>query len=388
MFNKVIENFRKDYSLENIGHLYFWSNADKARFIADCTCLLFLLGGAVSTFQILFPIQGLYVPRENLPWVQAISFFSAGVFFAIRVFASLVKHNPSLAKLALIMNLTALSLCLPLLFSCLGLFDGFSWFLLFIYASIGFVALEPRYIFYTQVATLASMITLSYIDGYLPYDMRSYMMGEHAYIKNFSQTDLFFQWSLMLVSIFLGMMILGYLTSAWQRREEDLRVISAKDSLTGLMNRRSIMEYLQQELKFARENNRTLSIAMLDLDHFKKINDSYGHPFGDKVLKMLAQKAQQLSRKDDALGRYGGEEFLFVFSNCAAYEAMKSIDRLRTALSTQTLTADNGHEVQVRLSAGVAELLDAEDMEGLIERADNALYKAKERGRDQVVIAS
>lgn len=382
----AFNEFRESYSLERIGHLYFWNDSDKAKFISDATCLVFLTGTFACTVLYLFPYETLNIDRNNLVWAGKVSAVSAVVFFLLRLFAVAVKSSDTYSKLALILNTVALAVCLPLLFSCLGMFDGFCWLLLFVYAAVGFVVLEQRYIIRTQLATLIVMISITLFHDVFPYRVRAYMVGQNSFVDQFSAMDLVFLWVLMCLSSVIGMVVLAYLTTKWQRREEDLRVISAKDELTGIMNRRSIIDFLDRHFQNSVEQLKELSVAMIDLDHFKHINDTYGHPFGDKALKLVSKTVDELIRKQDAVGRYGGEEFLLVFSECTAEHASRKLNELREVLQKQSLTADSGEAVTIRLSAGVTSLRhDDKDYALLIDRADAALYKAKEQGRDQVV---
>ncbi len=374
------------YSLEQFGHLYYWPDAEKAKFIADATCLVFLTSALSCTLLGFLSLQNLHVSYENLPWARNIAYVSAFVFFVIRVLSTQTRHSAVLAKVALSSNMVVMSVCLPLFFSTIGIFDGFCWFILFLYAAVGFVVLEPRLILRTQVATLFVMIVLTFSDPLLPYNVRAYIVSTEGYVSSFSHNDLLFKWFMMFVTSLLGMVILGYLTGAWQRREQDLRSISYQDELTGLMNRRSILEGLQKEFQMARDETRRLSVAMIDLDFFKKVNDTYGHPFGDKALKLVAAQGKKVVRRHDLLGRYGGEEFLVVFPGCPLQEAAKVLERLRENLAETPLLTDTNIPVTITLSAGVAELKgDDIDMFALIERADTGLYQAKENGRDQVV---
>ena len=376
------------YSLERLGHLYFWSDAEKAKFIADVTCLVFLISGLGSTLLDYLQIDNLHVGVENLPWARNIAFSSALVFFIIRILAMKFAENPKATKILLISNMAAMSICLPLYFSTIGMFDGFCWLLLFVSVAVGFVLLEPRYIFRTQVATLMVMMSISFLDEYFPYQVRAYIVSEHGYISDFSQIDLLYIWTVMITGSMIGVLTLGYLTGAWQRREQDLRSISYIDELTSVMNRRSVLEALNMEFQIAREQANRLSLAMLDLDHFKKINDSYGHQFGDKVLKAVAEQTQKICRRHDLVGRYGGEEFLVVFPACPGEQAVNVLNRLREKLAELEFFSDSGEQVKITLSAGVAEMNESDQsLTDFIERADIALYKAKAAGRDRVLAA-
>lgn len=374
-----------DYSLERFGHLYFWSDAEKAKFIADATCLIFLLAALTCALMEYFPSDDLHLSYENLNWAISTALLSAFIFFLIRIVSKKSIHSAFFSKASLISNMVFMSICLPLLFACIGIFDGFCWSVLFIYAAVGFVVVEPKYIFATQIATLVVLISISFLDELLPFRVRAYMVSVDGYIDSFSHVDLIFKWTVMVITTFISMVALGYLTGAWQRREQDLRTISFKDELTDLRNRRSILEGLTLEFKNSKDAGQALSVAMVDLDFFKKINDTHGHQFGDKALRFVADKAKQICRGHDLLGRYGGEEFLIVFPTCQVEQAVRVLDRLREALANEAIKNDQGEEVFITLSAGVSQIsVEDFDMSSLIQRADEALYKAKEHGRNRV----
>lgn len=159
---------------------------------------------------------------------------------------------------------------------------------------------------------------------------------------------------------------------------------AAMDTLTGLQTRRAFMAQAEAELLRAERYNRTLVIAVLDLDHFKSINDTYGHLAGDKVLVAFSKLLKKALRSTDIVGRYGGEEFVIILPETALDEAEKVLQRiLKNCRESRVLF--NSQEVRFTASAGLGELL--VDVQSSIQHADDALYKAKEQGRDRVVLA-
>jgi len=163
-----------------------------------------------------------------------------------------------------------------------------------------------------------------------------------------------------------------------------LSVLATRDDLTGLWNRRMIVEHLIRELPRATQEKRPLAIAMVDVDGFKQINDEHGHPVGDKVLREVAARMRLALREYDAIGRYGGEEFLVVLPGCDAETGIAAAERVRTQVAGQPLATDCG-SLQVRVSVGVAwtepGVVSCTD---LIKSADDALYRAKTSGRNRV----
>lgn len=158
------------------------------------------------------------------------------------------------------------------------------------------------------------------------------------------------------------------------------------DSLTGVYNRRGMFQLGEYEFERARRINRPFSVMMFDLDHFKQVNDKYGHKAGDQVLQYLARRCHQNSRSTDLISRYGGEEFIILLPETNYETAYIIAERLRQSIMNQPFVTDAGH-LKVTISAGVAEANIADTLTNLIEKADNALYKAKHNGRNCVVVS-
>lgn len=178
-------------------------------------------------------------------------------------------------------------------------------------------------------------------------------------------------------------------TDLTTRREMEarLREMAKTDSLTGVSNRRHFFERAEAELQRSRRYGRPLSVFMLDLDHFKAVNDTHGHEAGDRVLVAVTGLINERLRDVDVLGRMGGEEFAVLFPETAAGQAASVADRIREVVEQAKVPVDGGH-VSVTVSIGVAELRDADrTMDALMRRADKTLYKAKELGRNRVIVA-
>ncbi|MGD9591960.1 MAG: GGDEF domain-containing protein, partial [Candidatus Berkiella sp.] len=160
-----------------------------------------------------------------------------------------------------------------------------------------------------------------------------------------------------------------------------------QDSLTGLLNHTRILEQLDLEMARAKRNGTPLSFAMIDIDHFKAINDSHGHPVGDRVIKGLARLLKQRLRKVDSIGRYGGEEFAIVFAQTQAQSVLKKLDDIRRGFSKLLhRSSDPLIEFSATFSVGLAELSEElNTLDKLVNAADKALYIAKEQGRNRIV---
>ena len=172
------------------------------------------------------------------------------------------------------------------------------------------------------------------------------------------------------------------LKEAYKRIEE----LAELDELTGSFNRRCVMRMLEDEIARAHRNKTPFSVALIDLDWFKRINDAYGHPIGDEVLRTFAITMFANIRNIDRFGRYGGEEFLLILPDTPHDVAAPVLDRLRSIVADLDWSAFS-HGMQVTISAGVATLKPGETPDTILARADSALYAAKAQGRNLVASA-
>ncbi len=163
--------------------------------------------------------------------------------------------------------------------------------------------------------------------------------------------------------------------------------VTYTDVLTFLPNRRKIIVDLQEEVIRSNRYRSPFSISILDIDHFKKVNDDYGHTTGDEVLRSVAARLREQIRHPDTIGRYGGEEFLIVLPNSELKAATEQASRLCERIRTLQVEA-NDQLLSVTVSIGVAQFkIGEENWEQLLNRADTALYQAKNNGRDQWAVA-
>lgn len=166
-----------------------------------------------------------------------------------------------------------------------------------------------------------------------------------------------------------------------------LQELAITDALTGVFNRRHFFRLAERELARAQRYKTPLSAMMLDLDHFKRINDHYGHLVGDRVLQVVAECMRENIREFDILGRYGGEEFAFILPNTGLSGACENANRICEMIDSLIVQGDRG-EVSITASLGVAHLVDVNDIsiEELLDYADQALYAAKKAGRNRVKV--
>ncbi len=170
-------------------------------------------------------------------------------------------------------------------------------------------------------------------------------------------------------------------------RTRVLRALMMRDSLTGLLNHTTLAQFLDTALANALRQDSRLCFVMLDLDEFKKVNDTYGHPAGDQVLVALARLLKQRLRTSDVIGRYGGEEFAAILWNLSIDEAVRVIDHIRRDFSALTFKADET-VFSCSFSGGVAAFPEHPTAEAIVQAADRALYAAKEKGRGRIAPAA
>jgi diguanylate cyclase (GGDEF)-like protein len=214
-------------------------------------------------------------------------------------------------------------------------------------------------------------------------------------LDNSTEPALEIAYALVLVLMLTGCMLLslrlyqlrGRLRK--QRQElaaalEENRELASRDALTGLINRRHMRELLELEQRRCVRGVRTMLLAQMDIDHFKSINDTYGHGVGDMALKAFAQTVRDNIRNSDVLARWGGEEFVLLLSDTDVAGAMLTLQRVRAAVEGTTMP-DAPPGLQMTVSIGLAAHIAGEMLEVTLDRADKALYSAKRAGRNQVM---
>lgn len=165
---------------------------------------------------------------------------------------------------------------------------------------------------------------------------------------------------------------------------EQLQKMATLDGLTEIYNRRYFFELAEIELRRTRRYQKNLSLVMLDIDNFKRVNDEFGHSYGDKVLQKISQCMREEMRDLDLVGRYGGEEFIILLPETSLEDALEAAERLRKAIEGNSEINPQGQSI-VTVSLGVAGLEgDTRTFDDLIQQADKALYRAKQAGKNQV----
>lgn len=193
--------------------------------------------------------------------------------------------------------------------------------------------------------------------------------------------------SLLAFQAFAVSATLGLMWIEIQRLEGELKRLAAHDSLTGLLTRRAFLDQFERDVSRSRRSGEPFALALLDLDHFKQLNDGHGHPFGDEILRRTAQRLRSGVRTHDVLGRYGGEEFALLMPGLDKEAGVRAAERVRGYVEALELEHDDVW-LRLTISAGVAAFpQDGADWESLLTAADVALYEAKASGRNRVVPA-
>ncbi len=170
-----------------------------------------------------------------------------------------------------------------------------------------------------------------------------------------------------------------------KHERDDLAVAVDRDVLTGAYSRRYILEFLKHKLaELRRDHKQSFCLAMLDLDHFKKVNDNYGHVVGDHVLQRVVDRVMTCIREVDQFGRYGGEEFILILPNSNLTGGINLAERIRQSIADKTIDVQ-GKAIPITISIGICQANKDDTPELLIERADSRLYEAKKQGRNRVV---
>ncbi len=169
-----------------------------------------------------------------------------------------------------------------------------------------------------------------------------------------------------------------------ERLQKELAHMAMYDALTDILSRRALLEQVEVERQRTKRYKRDLSLLMIDIDHFKKVNDTYGHLVGDVVLREVAQTLKKQTRRSDYVGRYGGEEFLIILPETSLNKALVLAEKLRKGVAELTITANDHILKGITVSIGTAAYEDDPSVDEFISRSDKWLYAAKKNGRNQV----
>lgn len=364
---------------------YSWSRARRVRLFAIIGtaqfAVLALVGGLAAAFS---------GPEGGFRWTGAVMLVLSGG--STLLFGLMVAWGHALEKRegeAHSYLLTASHLYGALMGMCLylaGPFSGVTW--LTITAStlsllIG-IGTAPALRLLGSLAVALFAATSAGIAGWIPYQPLLAIPSAEAHPLRFAGTL-----AVHLLAATATLAQLGFLAVMLRDRERKFRGLSSRDPLTGIANRRIMMERLEEAWSRAQRHHEELAIAVADVDRFKEVNDRHGHPTGDRVLKAIATTLRSTLRGEDAVGRWGGEEFLIVLPLQGLVPAKAALERCRVRVQREPVAGEDGRPVRVTVSFGLATHpgAGAATVQELVAAADAALYRAKRGGRNRVEVA-
>ena len=280
----------------------------------------------------------------------------------------------------------------------LGLFGAFLYYFTFITPSVnaravtvsgalGVMGLATAYHLYQRTLNVMRPVAYFVLSGFLLFALYYLMRAWEFWnspIADAVHANRLHEMTLIVFIALIGWYSFGFILMTFYRNSMDLYTIMKIDALTGAYLRHALFEILTDEMQRAERNDRPLCVVMMDLDHFKRLNDSLGHVVGDEALRLSVKKLLASIRIFDKIGRYGGEEFIVVLPETERATAIRIAERLRLAVAS--ITVGSGlKERGITASFGVTQFIPGDAPERLVERVDHALYQAKASGRNCVV---
>lgn len=207
-------------------------------------------------------------------------------------------------------------------------------------------------------------------------------------IQYFKGADIWLElssnWDLYAYMLFGTLVVFILFGSYVGRQEQKITDLASRDALTGIYNLRFFIERMRQEISRAKRHSIPLSIIYFDLDYFKKVNDQYGHPVGDIVLREISNQVKKITREHDIFARVGGEEFSILLPSCELSNAKIQAERIRTSIENLAIAIPDNGVLHSTVSIGVVSWISGESYNDFYKRADEKLYLAKQHGRNRV----
>lgn len=379
-----VKDLFNDY-LDRFGDIYFWEPARKARAIALAGLISNILTFINAAFFHYLQPQKLSISIEVTEWAYKSSAFFCAIFLVLTVITNISLALKKQQSLVLSITLALVSITLASFSSFVGVFDGLTWFLFFMYTSIGFVLLTWQQVTTTVFFIVSFMVLITVFHAELPYPVQAYMFSRNEDIASMSFINLLSAWGIFSTCAFIAVWMIGILMRNWHHKALDQNTRSELDELTQVMKRSAVLDALEESVITAAREEKILTLAVVDLDAFKNLNENYGHVFGDTALSHFARLLTEVTRQEDLVGRYGGQEFIVVFPNCTVSVAAAVLERLRIKMSGTPLDHE-GKKVALTFSAGLSRLRPGDNKyENIIARADIALGKAKNEGKNRII---
>ncbi len=373
---------------ELLGNPQALSMTDRTLFSAAFMLPSILLFAALMNTSSGWPYLPGETPPEGTRVLGALSLLVLAPWLVLAAAALWARKRAPDRRIFMHVTVILYAITCGLFTSVTGPFDSPGWILFLGGAIVGFLLFERRMVFvgaalfFTIVVggALAIHAGFASLDVLLKYIAGTHGQGPQAIARQALLSGSFSALTLLLAS---------HIIDRWREREQKLELLSRTDALTGLTNRRRFLELCEQEMLRARRYGSRLAVVLVDLDHFKKINDHRGHLAGDRALAAVARTLRAAVRDVDTAARYGGEEFGILLPDTDAAGAAELATRCLRRIATSLIDVGEGPSLSITASMGVAGFPDAAvvRVEDLLRRADEALYRAKEAGRNRVAVA-
>lgn len=372
----------KHYLFESDNLIINWSDYDKGR--------LLLIFGILAQFSVLRWSVANFYYSENVIW-----FDPAALKMRILIGSLVLSMFALLAALSFWFKKnkpfrTFFSYFAPVLFGFGMIYGGY---MVGIYSPATMAGtvnlLLVGLVFYRPMIMLVIMFPITIFIGVICYLTAQNRLDYAPIFSPLLNQSSFYDnsfWLLSMAELYLPILLVSalffqILLMQWRHREQKIEALSRVDGLTNVYNRRFVSHELHQ---LTHEYEQEFAVVLLDMDYFKQINDQYGHEAGDLVLKRIAQILNDSTRKQDVVGRFGGEEFILILKDQNLEQAIEVAERCRRAIFDEDIILTNQHCLKITASFGVATAVEGTSPELVTRLADQALYLAKQQGRNQV----
>ncbi len=360
-----------------------WNMLKKCILLLILASLISLFGIIWDSFVLLNPFTWQWV---NLPlvrsklWTNVIMLF---VFLSLIMPCFIYKDKSWVQEIIPILSVQVVTVLLCHIGYLIGSFSPATMVAYVSVVGVGLVLFDRKMIYCALVPATIALLFCNFLSM---YGVLQYAPIFKLEVLNQAQMHPFWVGSMFffLLPILIACLLLfESLLKQWRIRETAIQVLSLLDPLTNVMNRRSISNHLE---RLHQQPNQLYSIVLLDLDHFKNINDHFGHSVGDQVLVNVAKCLANNLRDRDMIGRFGGEEFILLLPNTTPAQAQNVAERCRLAIGELKFTSEDHQEFSISASFGISSTLSADEPHLIISQADQALYAVKASGRNQVKI--
>lgn len=360
-----------------------WNMLKKCILLLILASLISLFGIIWDSFVLLNPFTWQWV---NLPlvrsklWTNVIMLF---VFLSLIMPCFIYKDKSWVQEIIPILSVQVVTVLLCHIGYLIGSFSPATMVAYVSVVGVGLVLFDRKMIYCALVPATIALLFCNFLSV---YGVLQYAPIFKLEVLNQAQMHPFWVGSMFffLLPILIACLLLfESLLKQWRIRETAIQVLSLLDPLTNVMNRRSISNHLE---RLHQQPNQLYSIVLLDLDHFKNINDQFGHSMGDQVLIQVTRCLVNNVRDQDVIGRFGGEEFILLLPNTTPAQAQNVAERCRLAIGELKFTSEDHQEFSISASFGISSTLSADESHSIISQADQALYAVKASGRNQVKI--